>query len=156
MARASNSELNKYFVSLATNLNKAYNELGELSIDNLPSFTDYLPRTNLSSIYLSDCTLEEIQKIISEFQKGKSSDIPIHTVVKKSSLTICPEVPSSNPGINNTSDFSIRDPLSLPSCDWYRIYLAMWWNSSVGRAADLIYTCQVRCHGFDSRCFPHI
>ena len=67
-----------------------------------------------------------------------------------------PEVPSSNPGKNNTSDFSIRDPLSLPSCDWYRIYLAMWWNSSVGRAADLIYTCQVRCHGFDSRFFPHI
>ena len=67
-----------------------------------------------------------------------------------------PEVPSSNPGKNNTSDFSIGDPLSLPSCDWYRIYLAMWWNSSVGRAADLIYTCQVRCHGFDSRCFPHI
>ena len=58
-----------------------------------------------------------------------------------------PEVPSSNPGKNNTSDFSIRDPLSLPSCDWYRIYLAMWWNSSVGRAADLIYTCQVRCEG---------
>ena len=57
-----------------------------------------------------------------------------------------PEVPSSNPGKNNTSDFSIRDPLSLPSCDWYRIYLAMWWNSSVGRAADLIYTCQVRCY----------
>ena len=67
-----------------------------------------------------------------------------------------PEVPSSNPGKNNTSDFSIRDPLSLPSCDLYRIYLAMWWNSSVGRAADLIYTCQVRCRGFDSRCFPHI
>ena len=37
------NEFNKYFVSLATNLNKAYNELGELSIDNLPSFTDYLP-----------------------------------------------------------------------------------------------------------------
>ena len=50
------------------------------------------------------------------------------------------EVPSSNPGKNNTSDFSIRDPLSLPSCYWYRIHLAMWWNSSVGR-----------CHGFDSR-----
>ena len=67
-----------------------------------------------------------------------------------------PEVPSSNPGKNIISDFSIRDPLSLPSCDWYRIYLAMWWNSSVGRAADLIYTCQARFHGFDSRCFPHI
>ena len=61
-----------------------------------------------------------------------------------------PEVPSSNPDKNNTSDFSIRDPLSLPSCDWYMIYLAMWWNSSVGRTADLIYTCQVRCHGFES------
>ena len=36
-----------------------------------------------------------------------------------------PEVPSSNPGKNNTSAFSIRDPLSLPSCDWYRIYLAI-------------------------------
>ena len=43
-----------------------------------------------------------------------------------------PEVPSSNPGKNNTSDFSIRDPLSLPSCDWYRIYLAMWWNRVLG------------------------
>ena len=58
-----------------------------------------------------------------------------------------PEVHSSNPSKNNTSDFSIRDPLILPSCDW---------NSSVGRAADLIYTCQTRCHGFDFRCFPHI
>ena len=63
-----------------------------------------------------------------------------------------PEVLSSNPGKNNTSDFSIRDPLSLPSCDWYMIYLAMWWNSSVGRATDLIYTCQARCHGS----IPHI
>ena len=67
-----------------------------------------------------------------------------------------PEVHSSNLGKKNTSDFSIRDPLSLPSCDWYRIYLAMLWISSVGRAADLKYTCQARCHGFDSRCFPHI
>ena len=67
-----------------------------------------------------------------------------------------PEVPSSNPGKNNTSDFSIRDSLSLPSCDWYRIFLAMWWISSGGRAAVLIFTCQVRGHGFYSRCFPHI
>ena len=51
-----------------------------------------------------------------------------------------PEVPSSNPGKINTSDFSIRDPLSRPSCDWYRIYLAMWWNSLVGRAADLMFS----------------
>ena len=67
-----------------------------------------------------------------------------------------PEVPSSNRDKNNTSDFSIRDPLSLPSCDWYWICLAMLWNSSGFRAADFIYTCQARGHGFDSRCFPHI
>ena len=29
----------------------------------------------------------------------------------------------------------------------------MWWNSSVGRAADLIYTCQARCR---FPVFPHI
>ena len=85
------NEFNKYFVSLATNLNKAYNELGELSIDNLPSFTDYL-----SSIYFSDRTPEEIQKIISEFQKGKSSDIPIHGIVNSEFLTF-PGIISANP-----------------------------------------------------------
>ena len=36
------------------------------------------------------------------------------------------DVPNSNPGKNNTSDFLNRDSLSIPSCDWYRIYLAMW------------------------------
>ena len=52
-----------------------------------------------------------------------------------------PEVPSSKPGKNNISDFSNRDQLSLPLYKiWYNIYLAMWSNSSVGRAADLIYS----------------
>ena len=86
--RGITNEFNKYFVSLASNLNKAYNELGELSIDNLPSFTDYLLYLVFTLVIVRS-TPEEIQKIISEFQKGKSSDIPIH-VVKKSSLTICP------------------------------------------------------------------
>ena len=83
------NEFNKYFVSLASNLNQAYNEIGELSINGLPSFYDYLPRSNPSSIYLHDCTPEEIIKIISELKNGKSSDIPIH-IVKQSSHTISP------------------------------------------------------------------
>ena len=66
------------------------------------------------------------------------------------------DVPSSNPGKNNTSDVSNIDPLSPPRCDWYRIYLAMWRNGSCDRAAGLIYTCQARGHGFDSQRFPHI
>ena len=28
------------------------------------------------------------------------------------------------------ADFSYRDPLSLPSCDWYRVYVVMWRNGS--------------------------
>ena len=83
------NEFNKYFVSLAANLNEAYNELGELAVNNVPSFADYLPRTNSSSIYLHDCSADEIENIIAEFQNGKSSDIPIH-VVKKASKIISP------------------------------------------------------------------
>ena len=49
------------------------------------------------------------------------------------------KVPSSNPGKNNTSD-----PLSLPSCDWYKVYLVMWRDGSGVRAAGLTYTCQAR------------
>ena len=83
------NEFNKYFVSLATNLNEAYNEIGELTVNSIPSFTDYLPNTNSSSIYLSDCTSEEVFNVISELQNGKSSDVPIH-VVKASSQIISP------------------------------------------------------------------
>ena len=56
----------------------------------MPSFTDYLSNTNTSSIYLSDCTSEEVLNVISELQNGKSSDVPIH-VVKASSKIISPE-----------------------------------------------------------------
>ena len=67
-----------------------------------------------------------------------------------------PKVPCSNPDKNNTSDFSYRDPLSIPSCDWYRVYLVIWWNSSGGKVASLIYFCQARGHGFNSQCFLQI
>ena len=83
------NEFNKYFISLASNLNNAYNELGELNINTLPSFTDYLPKSNSDSIFLHDCSPEEIKDIIKEFQNGKSSDIPIH-VIKMASHTISP------------------------------------------------------------------
>ena len=83
------NEFNKYFVSLASNLNEAYNDIGELSLNRLPSFYDYLPRSSSSSIYLHDCTPDEVSKIISELKNGKSSDIPIH-VVKQSSHIISP------------------------------------------------------------------
>ena len=52
------NEFNKYFVSLASNLNEAYSEIGELEINPIPSFYDYLPNSNLSSIYMGDCCIQ--------------------------------------------------------------------------------------------------
>ena len=83
------NKFNEYFVSLASNLNKGYNEIGELELSPIPSFQDYLPTSNPSSIYFSECTNEEISKIISELTNGKASDIPIH-IIKKSSKIISP------------------------------------------------------------------
>ena len=79
------NEFNKYFVSL----NEAYSEIGELEINPIPSFYDYLPNSNMSNIYKGDYTPNKIMKIISELQNGKASDKPIH-VIKKSSRFISP------------------------------------------------------------------
>ena len=46
-----------------------------------------MPPTIVNSMFLPDCTEEEISKIISELQNGKSSDIPI-SVIKKCSLVL--------------------------------------------------------------------
>ena len=81
------NEFNKYFVSLASNLNNAYHEIGELGLVQIPSFEDYLPPTNPVSIYLHDCSPDEIRDIIMELQNGKSSDVPIH-VIKMASPVI--------------------------------------------------------------------
>ena len=82
------NEFNKYFASIASNMNEVYS--GDyLRINSLPSFTDYLPTSIPSSIYLKECDYHEIIEIISELKNGKSSDIPIH-VVKKSSAVIAP------------------------------------------------------------------
>ena len=52
------NEFNKYFVSLASNLNNEYNEIGKLEINHIPSFHDYLPNSNPSGTYMSECTTE--------------------------------------------------------------------------------------------------
>ena len=47
------NEFNKYFVSLASNLNNGYNEIGELENNQIASFHDYLPNPYPSSMYMS-------------------------------------------------------------------------------------------------------
>ena len=79
------NEFNKYFVSLASELNDA------VIIKNLPprTFDDFMPTSNLGSIFMSEFTQYEVSKIICELKNGKSSDIPI-SVIKKTSDIISP------------------------------------------------------------------
>ena len=81
------NEFNRYFVSLASKLNENHNERN--ATVNGPSFSNFLPKTCSSSIYLSDCDEYEIMDIITELKNGKSSDIPIH-LIKKSAKIVSP------------------------------------------------------------------
>ena len=85
------NEFNNYFVSLAAKLNEKYTSttLQGLPIVPIQSFHDYLPKSNQSSIFMYECTHEEVSKIITELKKGKSSDIPIN-VVKYSAPVVIP------------------------------------------------------------------
>ena len=80
---------NKYFTSIATKLNE--NIISEVSLNQhaLPSFRQYMNPSNPISIAMFDCDSEEIKKIITELQNGKSSDIPVK-VIKRSSNLISP------------------------------------------------------------------
>ena len=82
------NKFNKYFVSLAAKMN---NEVYGIPINNFVSFESYLhnSKRSISSIYLQDCTSDEIDEIINNFENGKSSDIPVR-VVKASSSVISP------------------------------------------------------------------
>ena len=76
------NEFNKYFNSIASNLNNAIEEQ-KLSDLAFSSFEDYLFPSHSKSMYLEDCNPEEILDIIKDFENNKSSDIPIR-VIKKS------------------------------------------------------------------------
>ena len=82
------NEFNKYFVSLATKLNHP-DEYTVINIEPIQPFTVFLGQSNSSSIYLQECTPEEIEKIISELENSKASDIPVK-IIKKSSRFISP------------------------------------------------------------------
>ena len=74
-------EFNKYFLSIATelNANSVVSELA-LAVRSLPQFTDYLFKPVCSSIYMDGCTDIEIQSIIAELSSAKASDIPVRVL----------------------------------------------------------------------------
>ena len=78
------NEFNEYFVSIASKMNHNANDS---SAENEPE--KYASKSCPNSIYLYDCSSDEISQIISEFENSKSSDIPIR-VIKASSSIICP------------------------------------------------------------------
>ena len=82
------NEFNKYFVSIACKLNNP-DDYTAINIEPIQPFTAFLKQSNLSSIYLQDCTAEEIHSIISGLENSKASDIPVK-IIKKSSHIISP------------------------------------------------------------------
>ena len=67
------NEFNKYFVSIAEKLNEeSYDNYGHVKTTKLPKFNEYLPKTCMSSIFLHDCTTDEITRIIAELENGKA------------------------------------------------------------------------------------
>ena len=81
------NEFNKYFISLASTLNEAYSE--NLEISPITPFTEFLKTSNVSSIFLEDCTVSEVYDVLNGLENNKASDIPIN-IVKKSSSIITP------------------------------------------------------------------
>ena len=76
------NEFNKYFVSLACQLNdKVQIQSGD--------FGKFMHSSQANSMFLNECSEDEVNTIIRELQNGKSSDIPIG-VIKKTSKIISP------------------------------------------------------------------
>ena len=60
-----------------------------IRIEPLPKFTDFISKQNPKSIFMAECTEDEISNIISGLQNGKASDFPIR-VIKKLSHILSP------------------------------------------------------------------
>ena len=81
------NNFNNYFTSLAKKLNE--NNSTQSTSGYAPSYECYFTKPCRSTIFLEDCTSDEIDDIIKDFDNGKSSDIPI-TVIKATSAIISP------------------------------------------------------------------
>ena len=85
------NEFNKYFVTLASKMNESTFTTGDITVEPITSFTSFLTQTqaNNSSIFLSDCSSDEICKIIYNLENNKSSDIPIK-IIKSTAYLVSP------------------------------------------------------------------
>ncbi|NRB81763.1 MAG: reverse transcriptase family protein, partial [Saccharospirillaceae bacterium] len=88
------NKFNTYFTSIASEMNKCDNSgTSENTPPHTPphsqDFKSYLPNSNKSSIFLTECSTDEITEIINNFDNGKASDIPVK-VIKNSAHILSP------------------------------------------------------------------
>ena len=80
-------KFNTYFANLAKNLNnEAYKNKPH---SEYPNFQEYIPKFFEKSIFLEECSIDEIITIIKNFENGKASDIPV-SIIKRTSFLISP------------------------------------------------------------------
>ena len=82
------NHFNNYFNSIASKLNESVLS-ANVSDSRFQSFVDFLMPSNENSIFLDDCSPEELLEIISQFDNNKASDIPVR-VIKKAAHIISP------------------------------------------------------------------
>jgi hypothetical protein len=83
------NEFNKYFASIAANMNKSLDSDGRVLITPLNDFQTYMPPRTSNSMFISECTETEVSDIISNLDSNKSSDYPIK-LIKNASAVLCP------------------------------------------------------------------
>ena len=86
------NEFNKHYTSIASKMNEnKHQSNSDHTINKNTSYYNFLnnKQSPLGSIFIEDCTTEEIVTIISELDNGKASNIPIK-IIKKTSTIISP------------------------------------------------------------------
>ena len=83
------NKFNDYFATIATKMNDdVYNDISPNN-SGTTEYETYTNKSSINSIYLRDCSADEICEIISEFENSKSSEIPIRAM-KAASPIISP------------------------------------------------------------------
>ena len=82
--RAIANGFNKYFTSIASKLNECDDGIPILPI---PNYADYIKNSVESSIFLDECSPDEINEIIKDLSSNKASDIPIKILKCISTIT---------------------------------------------------------------------
>ena len=89
---------------MAENMNNSANDEIDNSRENTPSFQSYMDKQSEDSMYLSDCTEEEVWTTIRNLEDGKSSDIPIK-LIKNCAPVITPILTKYFNRFMQTGDF---------------------------------------------------